>query len=297
MTVAVLGCGYVGLALCEALEERTVYGVRRSADGLDQIEATGATPIQADVTDDNDLEAVPDVDAIVYAVSAGGRSGDDARRAYVDGLRTVIESFADRDHPPERLLYTGSTSVYGDHGGDWVTEATPIEPTTEKTEILATAERIARETAQSHDIDGTVVRFAGLYEPGRYRLKRYCSGPVTAGILNMLHRDDAAGILRWLLETEPDTDTVLAVDDEPVEKWTLARWLAAECDTETPPLQTKAERLEQGDLSVPAKRRLHTAKRCSNDWLRTAGYEFDHPTFRSGYRRAIESATQTDAEE
>ncbi len=288
MTVAVLGCGYVGLALCETLDDTTVYGVRRSAEGAAAIEDAGATPIQADVTDAESLEAIPDVDTIVFAVSAGGRSGEAARRAYVEGLQTVIESFADREQSPERLIYTSSTSVYGDHGGDWVTEETPIEPTTEKTEILATAERIARETAEAHGIDGTVVRFAGLYGPGRYRLERYQSGPVTAGILNMLHRDDAAGILRWLLETDPDVDTVLAVDDEPVEKWTLARWLAAECDTATPPLQTKADRLAQGDLSVPAKRRLTTAKRCSNDWLRTAGYEFVHPTFRSGYRRAIE---------
>ncbi|MES3517793.1 MAG: SDR family oxidoreductase [Natronomonas sp.] len=289
MTTVVLGCGYVGLELCRQLRARgeDVVGVRRSEAALSEIEATGATAVAADVTDVESLAAVPDADSLVFAASSGGRGADAARRVYVDGLRTAIDVFAERDEPPERLVYTSSTGVYGDHGGDWVDETTPLDPTTEKTKVLAEAERITREYAPDRGIDGAVARFAGLYGPDRYRLQRYLEGPVTEGYLNMIHRNDAAGVVRFLLTTAREEELLLAVDDEPVEKWAFADWLADACGVEPPPKRTKADRLED-DLSEPATRRILTSKRCSNDRLRRLGYDLQYPTFRDGYQAAID---------
>ena len=289
--VAVLGCGYVGLELGRRLTpDHDVVGVRRSADGVDRIERAGFDAVQVDVTDPDGLARVPDADVVVFAASSGGGGADAAREIYVDGLRTTIEAFGTRAQPPNRLIYTASTGVYGDHDGAWVDEDTPIEPTTEKTDVLAEAERIVREEAGSHGIDGTVARFAGLYGPDRYRLDRYLDGPVTAGYLNMVHRDDAAGAIRHLLETDAARDdTVLVVDDEPVSKHAFADWLADECDVPRPEKRTKAERLADGDLSAAARRRIETSKRCANGKLRELGYEFTYPTYREGYRAAIDA--------
>jgi len=290
MRVAILGCGYVGLELGRQLQpDHEAVGVRRSEAGLEAIEDAGFEAVRADVTDPDDLARVPDADWVVFAASSGGRGAGAAREVYVEGQRTVLEAFADREDPPERYVYTSSTGVYGDHGGDWVDEGTPLDPTTPKTEVLVEAERIARETFPERGIAGQVVRFAGLYGPERYRLERYLEGPVTAGYLNMVHRDDAAGAVRFLLEEGIEEPVVLAVDDEPVEKWSFADWLADECGAERPPKRTKAERLEAGDLSDAAERRILTSKRCSNDRLRSLGYGFAYPTFREGYRAALEA--------
>jgi nucleoside-diphosphate-sugar epimerase len=291
MSVAILGCGYVGLELGRQLApDHAVVGVRRSTDGCDAIERAGFDAVRADITSADELDAVPDVDALVFAASSGGRDADAAHEIYVDGLRTAIETFGARTHSPTRLVYTSSTGVYGDHDGDWVDEETPIEPTTEKTEVLAEAERIAREEASEYGIDGTVVRFAGLYGPERYRLSRYLDGPVTEGSLNMVHRDDAAGAIRFLLDADAAREgCVLAVDDEPAPKWEFADWLADECGVSRPETQTTAERLAGDDLSDPARRRIETEKHCSNEKLRELGYEFAYPTYREGYRAAIES--------
>lgn len=289
MRVGILGCGYVGLELARQLgREHDVIGVRRSGDGLAAVEETGADAIEADVTDPGSLGAIPDVDALVFSASSGGRGAAAAERVYVDGLRTVIETFGERDSVPDRLVYTSSTGVYGDHGGDWVDEETPLSPTTDKTRVLAEAERIARELAQEYGIDGSVARFAGLYGPGRYRLDRYLNGPVTEGYLNMIHRDDAAGIVRFLLEST-DEKLLLAVDDEPVDKWTFADWLADECGVERPPKRTKADRLDDEGLTDAARRRILTSKRCSNERVRGLGYRFAYPTYREGYRAAIDA--------
>ncbi|MDL5361930.1 SDR family oxidoreductase [Halalkalicoccus sp. NIPERK01] len=286
MRVAILGCGYIGLELGRQLTARghDVVGVRRSPEGCEAIEEAGFQSVRADVTDRDALAGVPDADALVFAASSGGRGAEAAREVYVRGLETAIGHFAGRADPPERLLYTSSTGVYGDHGGEWVDEETPTEPATEKTRVLWEAE----ETALDSPIPGTVVRFAGLYGPDRYRLERYLEGPVTEGYLNMVHREDAAGAVRYLLEENlARGEVVLAVDDEPVDKWAFADWLAEQCGVPEPPKETKEERLSDPNLSEPARRRLETSKRCSNAKLRELGYEFSYPTFREGYREAV----------
>jgi nucleoside-diphosphate-sugar epimerase len=293
MDVAILGCGYVGLELGRQLAAagHSPVGVRRSEDGLAAIRDAGFDAVQADVTDADSLSAVPDVDAAVFAASSGGRGADAAREVYVEGLRTAIEHFGAREDSPEQFVYTSSTGVYGDHDGDWVDEETPLDPTTEKTEVLVEAERVTRERAPEFGMDPTVVRFAGLYGPDRYRLTRYLDGPVTEGYLNMVHREDAAGVVRFALtdDAAADSEVLLAVDDEPVSKWDFADWLADEAGVEHPEKQTVEERLEAGDLSEPAERRLRTSKRCSNDRLGELGYEFAYPTFREGYRAAVDA--------
>lgn len=305
MKVVIVGCGYVGLELARQLAARghETTGVRRSDAGLDAIASVGAdsadgnggtddaapvSAVRADATDPDSLEKLPDADAVVFAASSGGRGADAAREVYVDGLRNVIEEYGARMQSPDRLVYTSSTGVYGDHDGAWVDEETPIEPTTEKTRVLARAERVAVETAGDVGIDGTVARFAGLYGPDRYRLERYLNGPVTGGYLNMVHRDDAAGAVRHLLETNRARgEPVVVVDDEPVEKHAFADWLADACGVPRPEKRSKAERIAEGDLSAAAERRIRTSKRCSNDRLHALGYEFAYPTFREGYRDAV----------
>lgn len=286
MHVAILGCGYIGLELGRRLTARghDAVGVRRSRDGVTAIEDAGFEAVRADLTDPDDLATVPDADALVFAASSGGRGAAAAREIYVRGLETVIEQFSKREHAPDRLIYTSSTGVYGDHGGDWVDEGTPTNPTTEKTRVLGEAERVALDSP----ISGTVIRFAGLYGPERYRLERYLDGPVTEGYLNMVHRNDAAGAVRFVLEEDlARGEVLLAVDDEPVEKWAFADWLAEQCGVEQPSKETTEERLADQDLSEPARRRILTSKRCSNAKLRELGYDLSVPTFREGYREAV----------
>lgn len=294
MKVGIVGCGYVGTELAAQLARRghTVVGVRRSREGREAIEAIGESvrAVQADVTDPASLGALPTVDVVVFAASSGGRGAAAAKAVYVDGLRQVIDEYEQRDATPDRLVYTSSTGVYGDHDGGWVDEGTRIEPTTEKTRVLAAAERVAIDGAADAGIDGTVARFAGLYGPDRYRLERYLTGPVTAGYLNMVHRDDAAGAVRFLLEADVGRcEPVVVVDTEPVDKHAFADWLADQCGVDRPTKQSKAARIADGDLSAAAERRIRTSKRCSSDRLRALGYEFAYPTYREGYTAAIQA--------
>ena len=280
MQVAILGCGYVGLSLGERLDAagHDVVGVRRSADGLERVAGAGLEPVEADVTDRASLSTVPDADRVAFAASAGGRSAAAARETYLEGVRTAVAAFAGRESPPERFCYTSSTGVYGDYGGAWVDETTPPEPDSERGAVLLAAE----EAALSGPLPATVARFAGLYGAERYRLRRYLDEPVPEGHLNLLHREDAAGAVAHLLDAEAAVDeTVLVVDDEPVARPELSRWLAEQCGVE-PPGVRESERAD---------------KRCSNDRLHELGYEPTYPTYREGYAPAVEAYRQANPAE
>jgi len=251
MSSLVVGCGYVGTALARARAAagEDVIAVSRSGVALDGVES-----LERDVTDP-DLE-LPDADRVYYLVGAGSRDVDAYRAAYVQGLEHTVAACPDAD-----LVYASSTGVYDVEDGSWVDEETPIEPASERGRVLLDAEDVARAAG------GTVVRFSGLYGPDRLVGDRYLDGArVPAGYLNLLHRDDAASAL--VAAAEADQDLYVAVDDEPVDRHDLSRWLAEFTGREPGTLVDAVER---------------SNKRCSNERLRGTGWAPAYPTYREGY--------------
>ncbi|MGM0371789.1 MAG: SDR family oxidoreductase [Halobacteriota archaeon] len=285
MHVLIVGCGYVGLELGRQLTpEHRVTGVRRSKAGLDAITEAGLEAVHGDASNATDLLSLPSADVVVYAASA--RGGTDARETYVDALEMVIDHFGGRRSEPDQLVYTSSTGVYGDRGGDWVDEETPLRPTTDRERTLIEAERIALE-AGNPAIDRTVLRFGGIYGPGRSPVDRYLEGPVSPGYGNFVHRDDAAGAIAYLLTTATESPSVLnVVDDQPMERPALARWIADNQGVEPPEIVP----LEERELSQSRRERLAANKRVSNARLHETGYDLRYSTVEDGIRSGLEGA-------
>ena len=274
--VLIAGCGDVGTALGLALGERghDVLGARRSAHLL----PAPLRPLALDLTDTRAIErAVPAVDIVVYAVAAGRRDEGAYRRAYVDGVTALLEVLEARADPPRRVFFVSSTSVYGERGGAWIDESAPVAPRGFAGESLAAGER----RMLASPIPATVVRFAGIYGPGRgWMIERARAGGSCAGdppkFTNRIHRDDCAGVLAHLVECDRVDDAYIGVDDAPVEECEVLEWLAAR-------------------LGAPAPRRVGagagesraSGKRCSNARLRASGFHFRYPTFREGYAAVL----------
>lgn len=248
----VVGCGFVGSELARRLQlhGRDVAAVTRTGTSL-----AGVDDVPADVTDP-DLD-LPQAQVVFYLVSSHDRTAEAYRRVHVDGVRNVARAV---DAP---IVKASSTSVFGHARGAWVDEGTPPDPASDPARVLLEGEDEVLERG------GVVVRFAGLYGPGRNPARRYTGeGTVRRGYVNLIHRDDAATAIQHAAFAG-DHDLYVAVDDEPVDKHDLARWIHDRTGGDLPDLIDEARRPN---------------KRCSNQRLRGEGWEPAYPTFREGLK-------------
>ena len=142
MKTVIAGCGWLGLALGRRLVERgdRVVGIRRDPRAASRLEACGIEPLILDLTSrETPGRLPPDADAVVACQAADSGSEASYRSAYLDALEPLIEHAA--AVPGMRLVFTGSTSVFGQTDGGDVDERTPVAPASAGGRILASAEQ------------------------------------------------------------------------------------------------------------------------------------------------------------
>lgn len=258
----IAGCGDIGIRLAACLEPTAwaVSGLRRRAERLP--ETMGR--ISADLLDPASLKALESSwDAVVYQATPDQRTPEAYRQAYVDGLAALLARVE-----TERLILVSSSSVYGQDQGEWVDENSPTEPTAFSGQLLLESEALARAAG------GLVVRFSGIYGPGRdWLLRQVRSGqaqcrPEPPQWTNRIHADDCAAVLAHLLSLPAPAKLYCASDDAPTPRCEVLDWLAEQLD------QPRPERaaLDGGQ-----------GKRVCNRRLRDSGFRFQYPDFRHGY--------------
>ena len=276
--ILIAGCGdlggRLGVQLLEAGDQ--VWGLRRSVDKLPD----GLQPLAADLTDPESLPDLPEVDAVVYTASADGFNDDAYRRAYVDGVRTILEGLP---NAPERWVHVGSTSVYAQSGGVVVDETSPTEPDHFGGQRLLEGERLLANAAGERGFRATVVRFGGIYGPGRTRLldsvrrrDAVCYEPEVW--TNRIHIEDCVGALAHVLDLDEPESVYLGVDCKPSLDGEVKRWIARRLDLPDPP---------RGEASANS-RAMRSNKRCCNVRLLSSGYRFRYPDFCAGYGALID---------
>jgi nucleoside-diphosphate-sugar epimerase len=123
LSALIVGCGDVGGRLGQLLLEENwqVSGLRRSVGELPE----GIRPIRADLSEAACPDAWPkkSPDYVVYCVAASQHDEAGYQAAYVDGLRNVLRWLEEKGQQPRRLLFVSSSSVYGQHGGEWSMKA------------------------------------------------------------------------------------------------------------------------------------------------------------------------------
>lgn len=258
----IAGCGDLGIRLAGRLSDHwRATGLRRSIDRLPDTLDHHA----ADLSDPSSFSGLArDWDAVIYTATPGAREAAAYRSIYIDGLRHLLDHVRAR-----RLVFVSSTAVYGQDAGEWVDEDAETAPSRFNGEVLLQAESIAR------DAGGCVLRFSGIYGPGREALiRRVRSGPVTCRReppvwTNRIHADDCAAALEHVLEL-PDPDSVyLASDDAPTPRWDVLSWLAERLDAAPPE--------PADDVSAGQGKRVSAAR------LKATGFELRYPDFRAGY--------------
>lgn len=288
MRVLIVGCGYVGLPLGIELARQghAVFGLRRTHVGADELSQAGITPLSGNITKPEDLSQLPGPFDWVVNTASSTRGGlEEYRQVFLEGSRHLIDWLACT--PPKKLVYTSSTSVYGQMDGSLVKESSPTEPASPTSRVLVEAEQLWTDAARAGRIPAVVLRVAGIYGPERGHLfLQYLRNEARiAGkgerFINMIHRDDLVGVIMAALQNSRPGEVYNAVDDEPVTQLHFFRWLSETLGKWMPPFATDAE-------NATRKRGL-TNKKVSNRKLKMElGYVFKYPTFRHGYTAEIQ---------
>lgn len=287
MRVLIVGCGYVGIALGAELvrQGHEVFGLRRSADAVNELKEAGIQPLQADISNRAELDAIPlPFDWVVNTVSSSRGGADEYRTVYLEGTRHLVDWLS--ANPPKKFVYTSSTSVYGQTDGSLVKEDAPTEPASETARILVETEKLLLEAARQKRMPAVILRVAGIYGPGRGHLfLQYLRNEARiAGkgdrLINMVHRDDVVGAIIAALKNGRPGEVYNVVDDEPVAQVHFFRWLSETLGKNMPPFATEED--------TARRKRALTQKKVSNRRLKMElGYPFKYPTFRQGYTAEI----------
>jgi len=270
----IVGCGDIGHRLAALMSQFgfDVTGIRRNlpADGIS--ESASFQLSQCDATNEEQLSQILShgFDCIVATFTPGrGKPLEDAYRAsYVAGANVLEKCIKSSAVPAKRVLWVSSTSVYGQSDGSWVDEHSSAEPKRASAVLLKQAEDILLNSS----LPCSVVRFSGIYGPGRTQLLNSLktAKPIGHGYTNRIHVDDCAGVLAHLLRRESPLEPIyLATDHLPVSGREVRKYIAEKLSVVEPPyVDTEGD--DQG-------------KRCNNRRLLDTGYRFIHPDYRSGW--------------
>lgn len=195
MRLFLLGTGYVGMALLKGWEEPSVsfWASTTTASKLEYLSQYAEKAVLIKGSDEKTLRLLlADCDGMVIA--AAPNSGGDYKETYLDTAKAVRGALLGRDKP-FYLLYLGSTSVYGDHGGELVDETSECLNESEQGKILSQTEKLYLDTC-SEAITPCIVRLGGIYGPGREMAARGLSlsgrkmGGTGGEPTNSIHLDD-----------------------------------------------------------------------------------------------------------
>lgn len=286
MRALIVGCGYVGLEVGRILAARgvEVVGFRRGRDGDALLAETGIRPFHGDLTRPEDLAAVPGgFDWVVDTVSSSRGGADAYRDVYLGGARNLVAWAPARG--VRRLVYTSSTSVYGQTDGSWVDEQTPAEPAGETGRLLIDTEREFLGARTAGVLAATVLRVGGIYGPGRGHLfRQFVAGEATrepggGRWINMIQRDDVATAVVAVLDAVDPGGLYNVVDDEPVRQGDFLGFVARELGRPLPP---------EAEVAGASRKRGITHKRVSNRRIKSEiGWRPLYPDFRRGYSEEI----------
>ncbi|NOT12660.1 MAG: SDR family oxidoreductase [Methylococcaceae bacterium] len=276
--ILIIGCGVIGMALGNVLSGKghQVTGLRRNPPVSD---ANTFKFITADIQSRKDIESLDsDFDTLFFIVSPDERSENNYRNLYETGLNHLLARYSQANKT--KWFFVSSTSVYSQTEGEWVNEASLAEPDNVCSQVIRQAELRLIETSPKH----TVVRFSGIYGPGREHLLRMAQqSPAIQKsppyYTNRIHQDDCVAVLAFLLEQHLAGVTMescyLATDDNPAPMWEVITWLT-----------------QQMNCNPPVEKTVGTVcsmnKRCDNSKLKALGYQFKYPGFRHGYLELIQ---------
>jgi len=276
----IIGCGYVGAALARRLR---AAGVEARGTSLSGAPIPEVEIVVADLRGAAPLDFAAASGAVVYyMVSTLARVEDGSHRPPLQRALAALDA-----HPIAGLIYLSSTTVYGDRGGDWVDERTPVAPTSPWGRMRVELEQLIWAYGGRRAVPACVVRLPEIYGPDRGAIARLreAAEPTVRfpdRYSNRIHIDDLADVLLEL-GRRPDRQLLLVSDGHPATTGEVYGEAARLLGLPPPRVVDGAE---PRDVPAPDPNRLalqRDSKRCRNDeLLRWLGRSLRYPDYRQG---------------
>ncbi|MBZ7924080.1 SDR family oxidoreductase [Ensifer adhaerens] len=291
MQVLILGAGYSGMAIARAMAPTatSVVGTTRTEEKAANLEKAGIRPILFDgeTISDELAAALGQATHLIQSI-APGRDGDPMFRASTPDLARLAPNL-------EWIGYLSTVGVYGDHGGEWVTEDMLRKPVSARSVERVEAEDAWIAFGAKQNIPVAVLRLAGIYGPGRNAFCNLANGTARrlikpGQVFNRIRVEDI-GAASLFLANNGTSGVFNITDNEPAPPQDVvaeaARLMGVEPPPETP--------FEQAELSTMARSFYGENKRVSNARMRATGFEFTYPDYRVSLAQLWKSGTWRNA--
>ena len=188
--------------------------------------------------------------------------------------------------------YLSTTGVYGDTGGEWVSEASWLRPTSDRSRRRVEAEKRWLNLYRQYGVPLHVFRLPGIYGPGRSAIDQLRAGEAKridkpGHLFGRIHVEDIAGALRASMATMNPGAVYNVCDDEPAEPQEVIRYAAELLGMAPPPLVP----YETAELSEMSRSFWADNRRVKNERIKSKlGYTLKYPSYRDGLKAQVAGA-------
>jgi nucleoside-diphosphate-sugar epimerase len=290
-TLLIAGFGDIAQRATPLLQPHFAIRALVRPESMAQVgERPGIALVAGDLDRPDTLAAIPGATHVLHCAPPPRTGSTDPRTA------TLLALLAARRPRPLRLVYIGTSGVYGDCGGAWVDESRAVNPQTERARRRVDAESRIRTFCRAHAVEHAILRAPGIYGPGRLPLARLRAGtPVLRASEDVytshIHADDlAASVVRALLATGAN-GVYNAADDSELCMGDWFDLVADRAGLPRPPRIARAHAEQR--IPAPLRSFMSESRRLVNRRLKTElGVRLRYPTVFEGLPARIDANGQ-----
>lgn len=287
----IFGLGYTALHLADRLRHAgwSLAGTVRGQDKADGLRAQGIDAVTfdrgkplADVA-----AALAGVTHILSSVPPDA-DGDPVLDQHAGDIAARASSL-------QWVGYLSTTGVYGDTGGGWVDEDSPLNATGPRGRRRVAAEAGWLHLHEQSGLPVHLFRLPGIYGPGRSAIDSVRAGTARRidkpdQVFCRIHVGDIAGALMASMAAPRPGTVYNIVDDEPAPAAQVVEHAARLLGVEPPPL----EPFDPGTMSAMAASFYADNRRVRNDRLKSwLQYRLIYPTYREGLAAQLAAETKS----